>query len=61
MKKKTTFYLTFNLASEILEILNGKLQFLCSENALLNLCQNTQKLVENQSASKTYQRKMQSR
>ena len=63
MQKKTIAYLTFNLASQYLLI--SHLRFcmldLIIQNALLNLCQNTQIVFKNQPASKTYRRKMQSR
>ena len=63
MKKKTIVYLTLNLASQYLLI--SHLSFCVLEfvlqNALLNLCQNTQIVFKNQPASKTYRRKMQSR
>ena len=62
-KKTTIVYLTLNLASKYLLIshLNFYMLDLVLQNALLNLCQNTQKIFKNQPASKTYRRKMQSR
>ena len=63
MQKKTIVYLTFNLASQYLLISHLSfcmLDFIL-QNALLNLCQNTQIVFKNQPASKTYRRKMQSR
>ena len=62
MKNKIIVCLTFNLA---LHLLISHLRFcmldFVLQNALLNLCQNTQIVFKNQPASKTYQRKMQSR
>ena len=63
MQKKTIVYLTVNLASQYLLISHLSfcmLDFIL-QNALLNLCQNTQIVFKNQPASKTYRRKMQSR
>ena len=59
MKKKIIVYLTFNLASHYLLILHLRFCLLdfVLQNALLNLCQNTQIVFKNQPASKTYQRK----
>ena len=62
MKKKTIVYLTFNLASQyLISHLSFCMLDFVLQNALLNLCQNTQIVFKNQPASKTYQRKMQSR
>ena len=56
MKIKTIVYLTLNLASQFLLI--SHLSFCMLEfvlqNALLNLCQNTQIVFKNQPTSKTY-------
>ena len=63
MQKKTIVYLTFNLASQYLLISHLSfcmLDFIL-QNALLNLCQNTQIVFKNQPASKTHRRKMQGR
>ena len=62
MKNEIIVYLTFNLA---LHLLISHLRFcmldFVLQNALLNLCQNTQIVFKNQPTSKTYQRKMESR
>ena len=62
MKNKIIVCLTFNLA---LHLLISHLRFcmldFVLQNALLNLCQNTQIVFKNQPTSKTYQRKMESR
>ena len=62
MKKKAIVYLTFNLASQnLISHLSFCMIDFVLQNALLNLCQNTQIVFKNQPASKTYPRKMQSR
>ena len=63
MKKKTIVHLTFNLASQYLLIshLSFCMVDFVLQNALLNPCQNTQKIFKNQPPSKTYRRKMQGR
>ena len=63
MKKKIIVYLTFNLASQYLLVSHLRFCMLdfVLQNDLLNLCQNTQIVFKTQPASKTYQRKMQSR